>query len=174
MTQPVDVPLLAPWAYYVFPAVFAARCFAVALLVGAVATFALGKGLGRFGVAARWRAAFAVGGALFLAIGGWSWLASSEFTVLRVTPQGIELRYANWPWPARRFTFDEIDSVSMTTWGRARRSAKAHGLAITTKTATASGRTYWESAAGDEANIVRAMEWIEHASGGRLARQARP
>ena len=172
MTQPVDLPLLAPWAYSVYPALFAARCFVVALVVGAGTTFALGKVLGRFGVAARWRAAFAAGGVLFLAIGGWSWLSSSEFTVLRVTPQGVELRYAQWPWPARRLTFDEIESVSITTSGRARR-VKSHALAITTKTATASGRTFWESAAGDEANILRAMEWIEHASGGRLGRQAR-
>jgi hypothetical protein len=120
-------------------------------------------------VAGRWRIALATGTTLFLAITGWSWLSSSEFTVVRVTPDAIELRYAAWPWPARRLTFDEVESVSMSTWGR---KARVHALVITTKPAIADTRTHWESAAGSEENIALAIQWIEHASGGRVKRPA--
>jgi hypothetical protein len=86
--------------------------------------------------------------------------------VVRVTPTAIELRFATWPWPARRFTFDEVESVSMSTWGR---KARAHAFVITTKATMPGTRTHWESSAGSEANILLAIQWIEHASGRRLA-----
>lgn len=168
MTQPVDVPLLDPFGFYLHPLLFAARCVLIGLLVGAIVTFLLVKVLGRRGVAGRWRVTLATGAALFLAITGWSWLSSSEFTVARVTADAIELRYAAWPWPARRFAFDEVESVSMSTWGR---RARVHSLVITSKATTPSPRTHWESAPGREENIRLAIQWIEHASGGRMTRR---
>jgi hypothetical protein len=57
----------------------------------------------------------------------------------------------------------------MSTSGRRQRSRH---LVITTRAASAFDRTHWESAAGSEEHITLAIQWIEHASGGRVQRPA--
>jgi hypothetical protein len=55
---------------------------------------------------------------------------------------------------------------------RSGRKNRATHLVITTKSDGALDRTYWESAAGSDEYIALAIQWIEHASGGRLKPRA--
>lgn len=166
MTQPVDVPLLGGFMAYAYPLLFAVRSVVLGLVAGGVVTFLLVKVLRR-GMAGRWRIALTTGVVLFLVVTAWSWLSWSGYTWVRVAADAVELRYATWPRPGERIAFDQVESVSLSTWGRKGRS---YALVITTKPGGPHAWR-WESVAGDEENILLAIQWIQHASGGRVARR---
>jgi hypothetical protein len=175
MTQPVDVPLLDVFGFYAYPLVFALRAVGLGLVAGIVATVLLIVVLGLF-MRRGWRRLFAggaaAGGVLFLVVTCWVWLSWSDYAAVRVTADGIELRYATWPRPGHRIAFEDITSASMRTErgsGRRGRRYEFHYLVIATKPVSGVERRHWESIRGSEENIVLALQWIEHASGGRLA-----
>jgi hypothetical protein len=168
MTQPVYIPLLDSIWGVLYPLLVAVISVVKGLLVGAVVVFAvvkLHKG------SSRWRVAWRTGLALCLAVAIWSWFGSAEYTAVMVKPDGIELRYATWPRPARHFAFEQIESVSISTSGR-RRSVRH--LVVMVRPTGALDRMHWESAAASEENVALAIQWIEHASGGKVTRPPGP
>lgn len=170
MDRPIDVPLLGSFFGLVYPMLLAGLAVFKGVVVGGVVTFVVVRALKRHGVAARWPAALAVGAVLFVGVSVWSWMSWSKYSWIRVTANEIELHYATWPRSAHRIALDQVESVSVTRSGRKRKAA-AH-LVIMTKPAGPLDRTYWESAAGSDEYIALAIQWIEHASGGRLKQRA--
>lgn len=167
MTQPVDVPILDGLFSYAYLPLYGALCTAVGLVAGIVATLLLVRLLGRCGVAGRWRIALTSGAAVFVVAAVAMWLSWASYTWIRVTGGGVELRYATWPRPARVIPFDQIESVS--AWrSTGRRGGVSYHLVIATKPDSPSGWYLWRSESGSQENVGRAIEWIEHASGGRV------
>jgi hypothetical protein len=169
MDRPVDVPLLGALFGALFPVFLAGLALFKGLIIGGLTTFVVVRLLKGRGVAARWQPALAAGAMLFLAVSVWSWLSWSKYSWIRITASEIELHYATWPRQAHRIPFDQVESVSMTTSGR---KGRVSHLVITTKSTGALDRTYWESVGGDQQYIALAIQWIEHASGGRLKHRA--
>ena len=172
MTLPVDVPLLSSFRFYTAPFFAAAGYVFFGLVAAVLVAFVLVKVLRRRGVVRYLSIALKTSAVVFVAITSWAWLTSKHYTVVRVTADAVELRFANWPWPAQRFTFDEIESVSLSTSTR-RGRAVGHGLTIMTKPMSPFASTYWPSAPAEREHVILAIQWIEHASGGRLTRSAR-
>ncbi|MBM3218500.1 MAG: hypothetical protein FJZ38_07405 [Candidatus Rokubacteria bacterium] len=172
MALPVDVPLLSSSRFSTAPFFAAVGYVLFGLVAAALVAFVLVKVLRRRGVVRYWRIALKTSVVVFLLITSWAWVTSKHYTVVRVTADAVELRFANWPWPAQRFTFDEIESVSLSTSTR-RGRAVGHGLVIMTKPTSLFASTYWPSAPAEREHVIPAIQWVEHASGGRLTRSAR-
>jgi hypothetical protein len=169
MDRPVDVPLLGSFLGMLFPVLLAGFALLKGLVFGGLTTFFVVMLLKRRGVASRWPSALAAGVALFAIVSVWSWFSWAQYSWIRVTANEIELHYATWPRSAHRIPFEQVESVSMTRSGRKQRSTH---LLITTKPAGSRERTSWESAAGSDAHIALAIQWIEHAGGARLKQRA--
>ena len=167
MTQPVDVPLLGTFSTYLYLLLYGALCTIVGLVAAGVVTFLLVRVLRRRGVAGRWRIALTSGLAVYLAATIFMWLSWASYAWIRVTPQGIELRYATWPRPGRMIAFEHIESVSQIH-SRGRKGGVTHHLEIVTKTESPFGWRMWRSEAADGEHVKLALQWIEHAGGGRV------
>ncbi|HEV8587222.1 MAG TPA: hypothetical protein VGT02_19845 [Methylomirabilota bacterium] len=161
MTQPVYIPLLDSTWGVLYPLLMAALSVVKGVVLAAIGVFVVVK---LVKMAGRWRLALWVGAAVFfvVTVGSWLW---SDYTALSVDATGIELRYATWPRPPQRLTFDQIESVSLSISGRRR---NVRHLVIVTRPESAPGYGHWRSVAGSEEYIVLAIQWIEHASGGRI------
>jgi hypothetical protein len=166
----VYVPLQNPTQLVLHYVIVGVLSVVVGLVFAGILAFVLYKILGRARVAARARIVGWVTVALVVLVPVWLWMTRSSYVGVRVDGRQIELVYAEWPRAPKRFDVDRIESVSLTWTGRRTKSPQ---LVIIVKPTGVFENTRWESTSGDEAYITRAMEWIEHAAGGRLQR-ARP
>ena len=174
MSAPVHLPLLTPFAATVHVVLVAAVAVVVGLIAGGAGAFLVGRRLRRRDAANWVGPALVTLAVVFVAVAATLWLRFSDYTALAIDGRTVELHYPTWPRPAARLAIDQIETAQIEGASQTGGRRRARTLVLTVKPTSglASGR--WESAAGDPDYMLRALEWLEHASGGRLRRVERP